>query len=184
MTDRFDICLPFTLAEECPHPNDWSNPRNFSNDAHDPGGETMCGIIQREYDSYRRSCGEPVRDVRNLTQDEGHVIYQQNYWEPHCDSLPVGLDLCFFDAAVNEGAVEAIRILQVALGIENDGQWGPQTTAAVAGIKDAPGTICAFTARREAVYRSLNGFQYFGRDWLARSARIQTAALNMVETAV
>lgn len=179
MTDRFDVCLPFTLAEECPCPNDWSNPKNFSNDAHDPGGETMCGIIQREYDAYRRSCGDPVRDVRQLTQDEGHEIYEDNYWLPHCDSLPPGLDLAFFDSAVNEGAVEAIRILQVALSLNNDGQWGPQTDAAVKGIRGVPLVIRAFTNRREEVYRSLSGFKYFGRDWLARSARIQTAALKM-----
>lgn len=186
MIDRFPICLPYTLAEECPYPNNWSNPKNFSNDAHDPGGETMCGIIQREYDAYRRSCGEPVQDVRKLTQDEGNTIYRQNYWMPHCDNLPPGLDLCFFDAAVNEGAVEAIRILQVALAIMNDGEWGPQTTAAVVNIHPdyVPVAIRAFTERRETVYRGLNGFKYFGRDWLARSAHIQGAALNMAAGAV
>jgi lysozyme family protein len=181
---RFAACLPYTLKEECPCSEDWSNSRNFSNDAHDPGGETMVGVIQREYDGYRRSCGEPVQDVRKLSQDEGEYIYRHNYWLPHCPNLPAGLDLAFFDSAVNEGATEAIRILQVALAIENDGDWGDQTSAAVAQIQDVPGTIKAFTARREAVYRSLRGFQYFGRDWLERSARIQAAALAMAAGAV
>lgn len=182
MTDCFDICLPFTLAEECPFPNDWSNPRNFSDDAHDPGGKTFCGLIQREYDTWRRAADEPVRDVRQLTQDEGHEIYDTSYWSPHCSDLPAGLDLAFFDSAVNEGSTEAIRILQVALGIENDGEWGPQTDAAVKAIRGVPLVIRAFTNRREEVYRGLRGFQYFGRDWLARSARIQAAALKMAAT--
>src|SRR5882672_2539458 len=109
MTDRFFLCLPFTLAQECPFPKDWTNSKNFSNDAHDPGGETMCGITQREYDRYRKSCDLVCKDVRKLDPTEGMVIYRQGYWNPHCDSLPPGLDLQFFDASVTEGCLEAAR---------------------------------------------------------------------------
>ncbi|HLH92058.1 MAG TPA: glycosyl hydrolase 108 family protein [Xanthobacteraceae bacterium] len=176
---RFLACLPFTLAQECPHPADWSNPRNFSDDAHDPGGKTMCGIIQREYDAWRKAHGLPVRDVRKLAQDEGYAIYYANYWHPHADDLPPGLDLDYFDAAVNEGAMEANRILQFALGVPADGTWGPQTAAAVAGIHDRHAAVVAFTTRREAVYRAFRGFQYFGKDWERRSAEIGAQALQM-----
>jgi lysozyme family protein len=176
---RFLACLPFTLAQECPHPEDWSNPRNFSNDAHDPGGETMCGIIQREFSSWCKAQGKAIRDVRTLTKDEGYAIYFANYWRPHCDVLPSGLDLAFFDVAVNEGAIEAVRILQHALGVSVDGGWGAQTSGAVAGISDHAAAIRAFTVRREAVYRTFKGFQYFGADWERRSAQIGAQALKM-----
>lgn len=182
MTDRFLICLPFTLAQEAPFPNDWSNPRNFSNDPGDPGGKTMCGIIQTEYDHWRRAQGLPVRDVRQLTQVEGYDIYRQNYWEPHCPNLPPGFDLVFFDDAVNQGAHEAIKILQTTLDIPSDGQWGPQTDAAVATIVDAA-EIKKYTARREAVYRMIPTFHRFGADWIRRSQEIEAAALKMVPTA-
>jgi lysozyme family protein len=179
--DRFDICLPFTLAQECPHPETWTNPKNFSNDAHDPGGETMCGIIQREYDSYRKHNGLLCRDVRGLTEREGKDIYWTSYWMPHCLGLPGGLDLQFFDASVNEGCVEAVRILQRVLGLDVDGLWGPKTTARVVAIqsRDVPAVIRAFTVRREAVYEQMKGFRYFGTDWLRRSKEIGDAALKM-----
>src|SRR5216684_4879597 len=117
MTDRFSLCLPLTLAKECRFPNDWTNTKlephgNFSEDAHDPGGKTFMGLTQREYDMARKQAFQVCRDVRQCSQVEGEAIYQFNYWLPHCDSLPPGLDLQFFDASVNEGCLEAVRILR------------------------------------------------------------------------
>jgi lysozyme family protein len=180
MADRFLVCLPFTLAQECPYPNNWTDPRNFSNDAHDPGGKTMCGIIQREYDAYRKSCGEAVRDVRQLTQAEGEDIYRDSYWIPECPKLPPGLDLQFFDEAVNAAPSEATKVLQHVLGVPVDGEWGSQTGAAVAAIgARAPTIVGAFTARRLAVYQEMKGFQYFGTDWTRRTQEIGARALRM-----
>src|SRR5215469_12907652 len=109
--DRFTTCLPFTLAQECPYPSEWGNPKNFSNDPGDPGGKTMDGIIQIEYDSYRVRQGLTRRDVRNVTEVEGDEIYYTGYWLPYCPELPAGLDLCFFDTSVNEGTFQAVKIL-------------------------------------------------------------------------
>lgn len=179
MTDRFLACLPFTLAQECPHPNNWSDPRNFSNDKHDPGGKTMCGIIQREYDIWRKGDGLPTQDVRKITQIEGRVIYNENYWQPHCPTLAPGLDLCFFDTAVNMGTTEAIKVLQHALGTSSDGDWGPATQKAVDEASSIA-AIKAFTARRLAVYHMMSGFRYFGADWTRRTSEIGAEALKMV----
>ena len=180
MPDRFLICLPLTLVQECPFPNDWSNPKNFSNDAHDPGGATMCGIIQREYDVWRKGHGQPTQPVINLAQAEGYAIYQTLYWQPHCQFLAPGLDLQFFDESVNSGTTEATKVLQVALRLTNDGIWGPQTQAAATlTVQDTVAKIEAFTARRETVYREMSGFQYFGTDWIRRSQEIGEAALKM-----
>lgn len=180
MTDRFLVCLHFTLAQECPHPNNWADPRNFSNDKHDPGGKTMCGIIQREYDIYRKYEGLPTQDVRRMTEQEGHDIYEHNYWQPHCPGLAPGLDLCFFDTAVNMGTTEAIKVLQAALGATNDGRWGPATQKAVDTIVSPVHAINAFTNRRHLVYRMMPGFRYFGTDWTRRTDEIANAALKMV----
>ncbi len=176
---RFRICLPFTLAQECPHPADWSNLKNFSDDAHDPGGKTMCGITQREYDHYRKARGLAVQDVRKISVGEGDDIYDKSYWLPDCPTLPPGLDLCFFDAAVNMGSFEAVKVLQVALGIAADGKWGAKTDGAVKAIDDVASAIRAFTLRRRAVYREMRGFQYFGTDWLRRAQEIGAQALTM-----
>ncbi len=178
--DRFNACWPFVLAQECPYPDHWNNPSNFSNDRHDPGGQTMCGIIQREYDSYRKRHGLVVQDVRNLTREEGRDIYTNEYWKPHCSSLQAGLDLSFFDASVNEGCHGATKLLQHALSITVDGLWGSQTAVAVSIIHDVPGIIRRFAELRENFYRSLTTFRYFGDDWIRRTREIKTHSLAMV----
>jgi lysozyme family protein len=179
--DRFGACIPHTLAQEAPDTEDWSNHKNFSNDVHDPGGATMCGIIQSEYNAWRTSHGLPVQSVELLSEAEGYAIYRQKYWQPHCATLPAGLDLCYFDSAVNQGTGEATKILQVALGLHSDGVWGPATAAAVAALTDndsVQSAIKAFTARRLAVYKMTRGFQYFGKDWTRRANDIMAEALQ------
>ncbi|HSV26230.1 MAG TPA: glycosyl hydrolase 108 family protein [Xanthobacteraceae bacterium] len=181
MTTRFDLCLPFVLAQEQNVVGQWSNPKNFDNDPHDPGGKTWNGIIQREYDIYRKHLGLPTQDVREMTEVEGSQIYLTFFWQPYCDRLRPGLDLQLFDAAVNEGTTESIRILQVALGVKNDGKWGP-ITAAVAANTDLIAAIKAFTARRHEVYKETKGDQYFDKDWQRRTDEIGTEALKMAES--
>lgn len=180
VSDRFDACLPWVLREECPQPGDWSNPKNFSRDSEDPGGPTMCGIIQREYDHYRKVCGIPTRPVIDISEAEGHWIYENWYWLPHTPLIPVGLDLSFFDASVNEGATEAVRMLQRSIGVGADGVWGPVTAEALPASSRVSAVISSFAVHRETVYRESRGFGRFGRDWLARAQRICTKSLEMV----
>jgi lysozyme family protein len=181
---RFPVCLPFTLAQECPDPSNWSDPRNFSNDLHDPGGATMCGITQAEYDIYRKAHDLGVQPVQSISQTEGDAIYQASYWQPISPLLPVGLDLSFFDSSVNMGGAEAVRILQTILGgLTVDGVWGPQTAAAVGRITTVVGVIKAFTARRQAVYESFSTFQYFGTDWTRRTSEIGAESVTMASAA-
>ena len=187
MTDRFLTCWPFTLAQECPYPADWSNPKNFSNDPHDRGGATMCGIIQREYDAYRKRNGEPIQSVRLITLEEGQDIYDGSYWQPYCPMLPAGLDLSFFDTSVNEGTHQAVKILQFALHIPVDGAWGPETQHAVESVPASGDGLTAvishFTARRAAVYRMMPDDKYFDADWERRTSEIGAESLKMADAA-
>jgi lysozyme family protein len=176
--DRFSICIPFTLAQEEVDPANWSDPKNYSVDP----VPTFAGIEQSEYWLWLRQHGLPQVSVKQITQSEGYAIYRQGYWLPYCPALPPGLDLEVFDTRVNQGAAEATRILQVALGIQNDGIWGPQTTHAVQAITDLPTVIKAFTARRTAVYKQTNGFGDYGKDWLRRASEIGAEALKMITT--
>lgn len=180
--DRFHICLPSVLRQECPLPDDWSNLRNYSNDSHDPGGATMCGITQREYDLFRLQKGFHVQAVSHITRDEGEEIYESSYWLPYSPELAPGADLCFFDESVNAGPHEAIKILQMALDITADGTWGPMTELAARGVfHDTANFIGAFTKYRIAYYESLAGYRYFGKGWIARSRAICEAALAMAK---
>jgi lysozyme family protein len=178
MTDaRFEICLPFTLAQE----------GGRSNDAHDPGGRTDDGIIQREYDLYRRSKSMPLQSVFDISVGEYTEIYFDSYWLPHCPALPAGLDMQFFDLAVNGGPFEATKILQRALISANllapntaDGFFGPKTSEAINSVPDVSVIIKMFGLCREKFYRSLSTFQYFGGDWIRRTYEITAHSLAMV----
>lgn len=179
MSNRFKVCFPYTLAEECPDPGDWTNLKNYSNDPRDRGGATMCGIIQREYDHYRKLQRLHTQPVALITEDEGMWIYENWYWLPDCDSLPVGLDLSFYDSAVNQGTTEAIKILQVALGVSEDGIWGP-VTAAAASASSPVAAVNAFAERRLRVYEMTPSFAVFGHGWETRNAKIKSTALGMI----
>lgn len=171
LSPRFLACMPFILEEE----------GGYSNAAHDSGGMTMHGIIQREYDRYRKSKGLPLQWVKNISSDEQNEIYWNEYWLPRCPNLPAGLDLSFFNIAVNAGPSEAVRLLQQALGISIDGNYGPLTAAVVAAIKpdDVPRLIRSFDADEENWYRHLSKFQYFGKDWIGRAQRCRDLSLQM-----
>ncbi len=173
---RFNVCLPFTLAEECPLANDWSSPKNFSNNPHDPGGATMDGITQAEYTRWCNAHDIVPAPVIKITEEEGQEIYYTDYWLPNCPKCLPGLDLCVFDSNVNQGQTQSTRILQFAINISVDGIWGPQTDAAVKAIVSTNAAIQAFTLRREAVYEETKNFNCFGTDWMRRANEIGTAA--------
>lgn len=103
MDGNFDPCLAFTLKVE----------GGLSNHPDDAGGLTQHGIIQEEYDSFRRRKGLVQRSVANITVTELREIYKTQYWDKvDGDQLPLGVDLCVFDAAVNSGPSRGIRWLQ------------------------------------------------------------------------
>lgn len=169
---QFEKCLPDMLVQE----------GGYSNDAHDPGGMTMFGIIQREYDADRRAWGLPTQWVNKISPDEYRTIYYTKYWLPHCPDLPAGLDLEFFDLCVNGGPHRAIVTLQRVLAIPADGQWGPQTADAVTTLQAAGfprDAIVAYRDQREAFYHSLGTFRFFGKGWIRRSEEIEKQAEAM-----
>lgn len=164
----FSDCLPFILKEE----------GGNDDDPHDPGGRTSRGIIQTEYDAWRKAHGEPTQDVWKASDAEVSAVYEQQYWEPWCPKLPPGVDLVFFDMAVNSGPHRATVMLQQALGVNPDGHIGLITLGAVQSMNPIK-LVTNFSERRVAFYRGLNTFKYFGKGWLARTSRIEAAALKM-----
>lgn len=94
----------------------------------DPGGATFRGVTQGTYDAFRSEAGESTQDVSQIEDNEMREIYLSCYWVPaHCGEWPWPLDLHVFDAAVNHGPKQAIRLLQKAVGASVDGIVGPQT---------------------------------------------------------
>lgn len=150
----------------------------FSDDPADPGGATRFGITRATLAEWR---GEAVSvaDVRALGRDEAAAIYRARYWDAcRCGAMPAGLDLLVFDAAVNQGAGRAVRLLQAALGVARDGVIGPATLGA-ARSADARAAIVEFAARRMEAYGMLATFPRFGLGWSRRLMDGVAAALAM-----
>ena len=74
-----------------------------------------------------------------------------------------------FDAAVNHGIGNAIRILQRAVGVADDGLVGQITLAAI-NEKSLDDVLVLFNAERLEFYAKLKTFPTFGRGWTRRVA--------------
>lgn len=152
--DNFEKCLAVTLR--------WEG--GYSNHPDDPGGPTMRGIIQREYDAFRKKRGLKPRPVRQIEEDELQTIYRANYWDAmNCETLPMGLDMAVFDAAVNSGVGRAERWLA--------------TSTVDHGVVDQ---INAFCNTRMEFLRGLGKlWRVFGAGWRQRVDGVRATSLTM-----
>lgn len=148
-------------------------------DPHDNGGRTSRGITQRVYDRWRISRNKPTQDVWTATQAEVEQIYHDDYWMPHGDNLPIGLDYLFFDMAINAGPHRAAVLLQRTLGVAEDGKIGPITMGALKAAAPA-GLIDRYTKTKRAFYISLNQPR-FTKGWLNRCDFVQANAKRMIK---
>ena len=106
---RFDKAIPFILEHE----------GGLSNHPNDPGGLTNRGITKRNY---------PHLDIVNLTLEETKAIYLKDYWFSKLDEMEdEAAAIKLFDMAVNMGRGQAVKLLQRAVGAEDDGIFGNKT---------------------------------------------------------
>ena len=132
----------------------------YANNPTDPGGETKFGISKRSY---------PDVDIANLTLDGAKAIYLRDFWNPLGDAHPAIKFQCF-DFAVNSGIQTAIRKLQLAVGVADDGHWGPKSAAALAS-RDLNDVLMRFAAQRLLFMTSLATWPEFGKGWARRIAK-------------
>ena len=131
----------------------------------DPGGATNFGITER----VARATGYRGH-MRNLPRETAVAIYHTHYWDSvQGDKLPDAVAFQVVDAAVNHGVGNAVRWLQRAAGVANDGIIGPVTLAAVRKA-DPADIVLLFNAIRLEFYASLSTFPTFGRGWTRRVA--------------
>lgn len=133
----------------------------YVNDPRDPGQETRWGISKRAY---------PHLDIRNLTRAQAVDIYRRDFWQRvRGDELPREVAFQALDAAVNHGIGNAVRWIQRAAGVADDGVIGPVTLAAVQRAQAAD-LVLRFNAERLRFYAKLTTFSTFGRGWVNRVA--------------
>jgi lysozyme family protein len=166
---NFSQCLHVVLREE----------GGYTNDPNDPGGATNFGITIADLREWRGHDVTPD-DVKNMTKAEALEIYRAKYWNPmQCGDLPDGIDLEVFDFGVNAGIRTSVKMLQLVIGVTQDGSVGPITLNA-AKAANARSVIQAFSQHRLDYYRSLTGeWPHFGAGWTNRTNSVEQAALDM-----
>lgn len=128
----------------------------------DPGGETKWGISKRSY---------PDLDIKSLTRDQAKDIYRRDFWEKiRADKLHDGVAFQLFDFAVNSGISTAIRYFQRALGVADDGVWGPVSQAAADAMSETDQIMLVLAERLDFMTR-LSNWPNASRGWARRIAQ-------------
>ena len=159
----------------------------FTNDQRDTGnhlpdgrqGSTMLGCTQANWEAY---VGHQVTqdDMKKLTKDDVKPLYKKNYWDAVMgDLLLSGLDYAAFDFAINAGSNASRKMVQIAVGVNNDGIFGPATLKAIQNA-DAKDVLGRFTSAKIKFYQSLSNFEVYGKGWLKRCADVQQIANEMI----
>src|SRR5688500_5755337 len=134
----------------------------YVNDPADPGGETQWGISKRSY---------PHLNIKTLTREQAKAIYLTDFWDRiRGDSLCDGVAFQVFDCAVNSGIGTAVRYLQRAVGVADDGHWGPFSQAAAAAMSETD-TIMRLNGERLDYMTRLKTWPNHGRGWARRIAQ-------------
>jgi lysozyme family protein len=132
----------------------------YTNNPADPGGETNWGISKRSY---------PDTDIKNLTRDQAGALYLRDFWQPLGDTHPA-IKGQVFDFAVNSGMQTAIRKLQAAIGVADDGHWGPMSAKALAAM-DVNDVLMRFMAQRLRFWVKCSAWPTMGAGWVNRGAK-------------
>jgi lysozyme family protein len=172
MLNNFDACLAFVLDQE----------KGYVDNPQDPGGRTNLGVTQKVWEEWvGRESNE--KEMRNLTKADVAPLYQRKYWNAcRCDELPIGVDLCVFDTAVNSGPGRAIKLLQSCIGVPADGAIGSVTVATITQFKGSSiiHLIDEYCSARQSYLISLPNFGTFGKGWTKRVQDCEQKATSML----
>lgn len=112
----------------------------------------------------------PDLDIKNLTVDQAKAIYKRDFWDrAQADQYDAAIAYQLFDIAVNNGNGNAIRMLQRAVGVADDGQVGRLTIAAVKALS-VTDVIMRLNAERLLFITKLSTWPTYGKGWTNRVA--------------
>lgn len=137
----------------------------YVNHPDDKGGETKWGVTI----ATARANGY-FGAMQSLTRSQAKEIYRNAFWErAKCAQYNSAISFQLFDAAINHGIGNAIRILQRAVGTADDGSVGKFTLGAI-NEKSLDDVLVLFNAERLEFFAKLQNFPTFGRGWTRRVA--------------
>jgi lysozyme family protein len=148
----FDVAIDRVLSHE----------GGYTDGIGDPGGETNWGISKRSY---------PGLDIKTLTRDAAKGIYRIDFWDRiHADKLPAAVVFQILDFAINSGVETAVRYLQRAIGVADDGYWGPVSQNAIEKIAPLE-LVMRLLAERLDFMTRLSNWSSAGQGWVRRIAQ-------------
>ena len=138
----------------------------YVNNPLDKGGETIWGI------TLNTARANGYKDaMKNMSRDQAKSIYLKAFWQRiQADNYPTELSYQLFDAAVNHGIGNAVRMLQRAVCVADDGIIGQATINAIKA-KPLNDVLVRFNAERLEFYTKLSTFPTFGKGWVCRVAQ-------------
>lgn len=164
-----DYCAAFEVAFE----RVLSHEGGYVNHPDDPGGETNFGITKRVAKEFGF-----IGDMKTMPLATAKAIYYEGYWQrARATAYHPAIGFQLFDAAVNHGIGNAIRMLQRAVGVLDDGLVGPVTLAAIDASQPHI-VVKRFASERLRFYTRLSHFTQFGRGWTNRVADNLTLAAD------
>lgn len=133
----------------------------YVNNPADPGGETNWGVSKRSY---------PNEDIKGMTKERAKVIFRRDFWDRvNADKMPDGVAYQIADFAYNSGSETAVRYLQRAVGVADDGDWGQASQSALEKMSESD-LILSLNAERLEYMTRLSGWATFGKGWARRIA--------------
>lgn len=163
----------------------------YSNHPNDSGGETIAGIARNanpDWDGWKmidlwKSRGATGKTLEKLAKADPHfmslvnALYRGKYWnKAQCPYLPELLKYPVFSCAVNCGHTIAIRLLQRAAGVKDDGIFGKITRTTCNSLP--PRQLCdSFYSKWEDYYRAIvknkPSQEVFLKGWLNRIKNVK-----------
>lgn len=145
----------------------------YSDEADDPGNWTggVVGKGELRGTKYGISAAAyPDIDILSLTAAEASELYRRDYLQPiGAGRFREGVAFQLFDLAVNSGPARAVRLLQKAIGVVDDGVVGPVTLGRLRALSEGD-VIMLVLAERLDFMRGLKGWSAFGNGWMRRIA--------------
>ncbi|MDE7160722.1 MAG: peptidoglycan domain protein [Muribaculaceae bacterium] len=133
---HFEAGLPASkLSLPWPRIFEEARKSGFSNDPHDAGGATLCGVTIATLSHYRHLRGLPaptVAELKALPADTWRDILKSLFWDRwQADRIASPEVARILVDWVWASGVHGIRIPQRMLGVKTDGVVGPATLAAL-----------------------------------------------------
>lgn len=163
MSDNFTIAIDRLIGHEGGYSDNRNDPGNWTGGRVGVGElkGTKFGIAANTY---------PTLDIKNLTRDQAVAIYRRDFWDSiRGDGLTLEVGFQLLDGAVNSGITQAVRWLQRAVGVADDGLIGPVSQAAFKAA-DQNDAVLLFNAERLEFMTRLSNWPDAGKGWARRIA--------------